>query len=85
MSARKAFSDFILAFEPPSDFVIASTLRYARLPKTYVRQEDPDIRYDWLLGEVFPRFLTFDTPPRRLGYAWGSHQPPRMPWFPSSG
>ncbi|PSJ51431.1 DDE-type integrase/transposase/recombinase [Pseudaminobacter soli (ex Li et al. 2025)] len=83
---------FYLGFEPPDDFVIASTLRHACLPKRYVRQEYPDIRYDWLPAGI-PRFVTFDNSLQAHGHSIEQicgdldilydYQPPRMPWLKS--
>jgi putative transposase len=50
---------FYLGYEPPSDLVIASSLRHAILPKAYVRDEYPEITHDWLSGGI-PRLLIFD-------------------------
>lgn len=50
---------FYLGFEPPSDLTIASALRHACLPKTYVQTAYPDIR-NVLPAAGIPRLLTFD-------------------------
>lgn len=48
-----------LGFEPPSDLSMASALRHACLPKTYVADEYPDIKNSYLCAGI-PRVCTFD-------------------------
>lgn len=50
---------FYIGFEPPSDLVIAATLRHACLMKGYVAQVYPDITSPYHQGGV-GRFITFD-------------------------
>lgn len=48
-----------LGFEPPGDLTIASALRHACAPKSYVAEEYPDIRNNYLAAGI-PRAVTFN-------------------------
>jgi putative transposase len=50
---------FYVGFEPPSDLTIASALKHACLPKSYVAEAYPKIENDYVGGGV-PRTVTFD-------------------------
>lgn len=82
-----------LGFEPPSDLTIASALRHACLPKTYVKSEYPSIKNTWPAMGI-PNFLVFDNSlsqhapsVRNITLSLQTNYdftPSRTPWFKST-
>lgn len=84
---------FYLGYEPPGDLTITSALRHACLPKSYVADEYPDIRNQWLARGI-PNLLVFDNGLSQHGnsirdvtFTLDCHidfTPSRTPWFKSA-
>src|SRR5690606_3192672 len=83
---------FYVGFEPPGDVVISTTFRHAFLFKSYIKDEYPDIKGEWLHSGI-SRFLTFDNSLQAHGRTidtlctdldilW-DYQPARCPWLKS--